>query len=437
MRFSAPRARAFCLLLALIAAFTFSHRPGLAHSGAQSTDAFSIRVDYFGAEKGYAEGMNTVTMLCVLRNVGKEAVPENRLKVRCYTLAGLDYTEGELTPVIPPLAPGQAASFRWKLAPTDKTGSLVASVLITRIEDKPKVVQIATQSPVVVGSQLAPLAPQPSAQAAPYVPQAFLAVIPHLVNNAAPITGGFTAPSASSSYGSARIGNDRVLLRLLPAAANGALGLLGAKSANGWNSVAAVGPLVEIRASADGQSPWWRSFRWSESDWHSDASGANVTLLGNCGDDWEAQVTLSVRKDSGAIDGKLRLKARKTARLFSIQLPRLTAPVDRLRAIPPADGRSVLIGTNPPNSGEEPLLAAHNGMVTTGIAWSAQAPLPDWATASLPQGDSDHTVQLGARWNAGDRGEVFLPGGIVECSFRIFAVSPSDSIADARKFLIQ
>src|SRR5450631_3166121 len=41
-----------------------------------------IRVDYFGAEKGYAVGSNAVTMLCVLRNVGRAALPEGTLRVR-------------------------------------------------------------------------------------------------------------------------------------------------------------------------------------------------------------------------------------------------------------------------------------------------------------------------------------------------------------------
>lgn len=404
---------------------------------ADSTALPEIRVDYFGAEKGYAEGVNTVPILCVVRNVGKSALAANTLRVRCYTLAGLDYTEGELTPLVPALAPGQAASFRWRLQPTDRSNSLVASVLITRVEDKS--VRTASVSPVVApGTTNAGGAVQEIVKL--YMPRAVLSVIPHLHGLVPPITGGFTLPNATSTpnAGSARIGNEHLLLRIMPTASHGAVVIIAAKSPDGWGTAGAASSLVEIQVAADGQLPWWRAFKWSQSDVRTDLTGATLTLTGTCGDDFEATITLQTRKDSSAIDGKVRLKARRTSRLFSIQLPRLDSATDRSRPLPPLDGSSALIGTSAPDNGDLPnsVAAAHRGMVTAGLSWSEQPPLAEWVPFALPQGDTDHTVQLGMRWNSGERGEVVLPGGIIECNFRIFAYAPSDSIRDARKFAI-
>ncbi len=388
-----------------------------------------IRVDFFGAEKGYAIGANDVTMLCVLRNVGRAALPANALRVRCYALAGLDYTDGELTPLVPPLMQQQAVAFRWRLQPTDPKAALVASVLLTKVEDKP--VSGPGVSPASTSSAIS--ADPRNVQPISYIPKAVLAVVPHIAGSTPDIFG-FTAPAAVSGATSARIGNDRLSLTIAHVSGNGAVGLLAAKSLAGWDYVGVAWPLAQIRTSIDGQSPWWNSFRWTHSESHSEPGSASLDLFGLCGDVWEAQITIETHKDSGILAGRLRLKARKTCRLFGVQLPRLISPSDRTHPVPSSDGSASLVITNPTGDVSDNLAAVHKGLVTSGLAWTAHAPVTDWLAIPLPPGDMDHTEQLGVQWVGGDHGEVVLPGGIIDFNFRLFCLSPGDSVRDAHRF---
>ena len=74
-----------------------------------------LQVEFLGSEKGYAVGGQSVAILCVIRNAGTGALPENTARVRCYPLAGLDFLEGQLWPNLPALNAGQAVAYRWRL----------------------------------------------------------------------------------------------------------------------------------------------------------------------------------------------------------------------------------------------------------------------------------------------------------------------------------
>ncbi len=392
-----------------------------------------IRVDYFGAEKGYVVGTARRNNALRSPKCWQRSAAGQRLRVRCYALAGLDYTEGELTPLVPPLQPQQAAAFRWRLQPTERTATLVASVLLSKVEEKPA--SVPDVNPVFASGPAGPTE-QLSLEAVAYVPKAVVSVVPHLVGSTPDIGAGFAVPTAISSANSARIGNDRLILSVAPGLGHTAVGFLSAKSAGEWETVGVAWPLVQIRASDDGQSPWWRNFHWSHSESHTDPGSASLDLYGTCGDTWEAQISLETHKDSGVLNGRLRLKARKTCRLFGVQLPRLISAVDRLHPFPAADGSSSLVIANSSGDEADNLAAAHKGLITSGIAWPSRSPLSDWAAFPLPRGDTDHTEQLGMQWAGGERGEVVLPGGIVDFSFRIFCLAPSDNARDAHRFVI-
>jgi hypothetical protein len=267
------------------------------------------------------------------------------------------------------------------------------------------------------------------------VPKAVLAIVPHVLESTPDIVN-FTLPRAISKGINARIGNDHLSLTITPVQGQSAMGLLAAKSADGWDYVGASWPLVQIRSSVDGQLPWWGNFRWTHSESHAQRGAALLDVYGLCGDVWEVQITIAAQKDSGVLEGRLRLKARKTCRLFGVQLPRLVSPSDRSTPIPSADGSSSLVISNPTVDESDNLAAAHKGMVTSGIAWSQRPPFMDWLPFPLPLGDTDHTDQLGMQWVGGDRGEVVLPGGIIDINFHLFCVSPSDTVSDAHRFVM-
>ena len=105
-------------LLLLFAALLLPGRIATARNGNRQPPAAGpdLRVEFLGAEKGFAVGTQSVTILCVIRNIGSVALPENSARVRCYPLTGMDFMDGQLWPVIPVLSPNQAVAFRWRLA---------------------------------------------------------------------------------------------------------------------------------------------------------------------------------------------------------------------------------------------------------------------------------------------------------------------------------
>ena len=425
--------------LRLLSAAAMVFTIGAVRPAAAAEDPLTtVKVEFFGAEKGYAAGSGHVTLLCVLRNTGKEPLPASTLRVRCYALSGLDYTDGELTPLVPALSPGQAAAFRWHLAPTDRSNALVATALLMRAVTPAR---LAAQNPVVVNPN--PAETDPALDQPAPVPHAFLSVIPHISSPAAATAppSGFAGPASVYTSTHAKIGNDRVSLRLQLAAGRAPVGFLAGKAGTAWQTAGVVFPLFSILAAGDGQKPWQRAFKWSTTDSHTDADASQLVLTGNCGDDWEAQITLETRKDTGAINGRLRLKARRTSRLFAVQLPRITAPTDSAKPAPPADGNGIVLTVDPDAadaSAMEGAAAVHRGMLTSGISWTPRSPVTDWLATKLPAGDTEHAVQLGVGWGASadSRGEVFLPGGLVEFAFRLFCASPSLTVRDAERFIL-
>lgn len=393
-----------------------------------------LRVEYFGAEKGYAVGNDNISVLCVIRNAGTAPLPANTVRLYCYPLVGLDYTSGELKPVLPELAPNQSVAFRWQLAPNSQ-GRLVTSVLLQ-----------PNDSPGAPGGEAVTQAnPATAAGAPPQIdpaaldlPRAVVAGIPHF--GAQPALGNIRAgtaagPIASSRSGEVWLANDRVSLHVRAAAGGDPVLSFAAKEGTGWRVLATANALCEVLAAEDGQGAWWKGFRWHQTTVRANKDEGTMTLTGTAGGRWNVEFSATTRRDTGIIDGKIRLTARQTTRLFGVRLPGLLAVNEYPGGgLGRADGRSIVLPAEDPAMLDTPRLgAARRGSVTFGLAWPSRPPLDGWNTETLADGNSNLTSLLGGVWNGPERGELILAGATIEIPFRYFAFTPSDTVRDAQR----
>jgi len=389
-----------------------------------------LRVEYFGAERGYAVGTDNVSILCILRNAGAAPVPANSVRLYCYPLVGLDYTSGEIKPVLPELAPGQSVAFRWQLAPGNGQGKLLTAVMMQSIT--PTSVAAAEPpvngkgEPIVVGN-----APPANGGETPDLPRALLAAIPHFASS--PNLGNIRAGTAAGSLAAARPGeawlaNDRVSLHVRSAVGGDAVLSLAAKEGPNWRVLATANSLVEILASEDGQKAWWHRFRWRQTSARPGRDEGTITLSGAIGARWEVEFVATTHRDTGVVDGKIRLTARQTSRLFGVRLPGLLVQTDPLgEGLGRADGRSIVLPLEDLSTPEAPrMVAAHRGGITFGLAWPSRTPLEGWTTEAQAGGNSSLLASLGGTWSSADRGDLILAGATVEIPFRYFAFTPSE-----------
>ena len=380
-----------------------------------------IRVEYFGAERGFAIGMQAVTMLCVLRNTGAAPIAENTLRLRCYTLAGLDYTTGETWPVLPSIGAGQTVAYRWVLVPAANGGPLIASALIT--ENKP--INVAAPGPA-------------NDFAANFAPQAVLNVIPRLAAEPKldpPNVPPGAAPQAVASEDSAWLGNERVGVRIVAAGNREPILLLGGKFGADWKLLALSASLFSVLSGEPGQIPWRQTFHWSDSRPASTHAGAALTLRGALGTQWRGEVTLQTQSGTAAIQGTFRLTARRLMRLYDCQIPRLIAR-DAAKPLPGAangtpNAFSDLPAVLPENAR---IAAARTGPFTFGIAWPGNFAYANWTAQKNPAVPLTDFPLLGAAWRSGP-GTLMQPGETIEIPFRLFAFAPSETLRDALRFL--
>ena len=401
-----------------------------------------LRVEYFGAERGYSVGLDNVPVLCILRNVGIAALPANSVRLYCYPLVGLNYVSGEIKPTLPELAPGQSVAFRWQLAPSNGQGRLLTAVML----QSNAVVAVSGSETVPAGKGISlpgGAAALPGAPMAPSLPRAVLAAIPHFASP--PSLGNIRAgnaagPIAAARPGEAWLANDRVSLHLRAAAGDEAVLSLAAKEGANWHVLATANPLVEILSSEDGQKAWWQRFQWQETAVRSNRDEGVLTLVGAAGPRWSVEFIASAHRDTGVVEGRIRLTARQTTRLFGVRLPSLLVQTD-----PPggglgrADGRAILLpAENPPASdAARPLLVAtHRGSITYGLVWPSHAPLDGWTTETVTSGNSSLISALGGVWRGLDHGDIILAGASIEIPFRFFAYAPSDTVDDAQRFVL-
>ena len=421
----------------------------------------TVSIETFAPERGYIVGVENVVLLCVVRNTGSAPLPENQLRLRCYPISGLDYTNGNLLPVLPALAPGQAVAYRWRLAPSDARAALVAGVVLEQTgegkKEKGETVGAQFIAPTLL---IAPTSQHPMPNAQPATPntehrtpntgnsqlstlnpQLAFAVIPRLPH---PLGLGdiplLKDPLAHAGElnGSSLLLNQRVILRAQIGDRRETCLTLGVKDGNAWRTVANTVGLLRVCVGEDGQRPWWQAFRCQQIRAREDKTSATLTLTGTIGNACRAEITLESRPDTGVINGRARLTALRNLRLSGIQLPALlTASDDKTLPVPRADGSPSLLPDAPALiSDEARIAAAHNGAATFGIAWPTSPPFPGWKWNRLPLADGLVTSILGVQATGEAGGDALSAGSGIEVPFRWFAFAPSDTVRDAERFQI-
>jgi len=383
-----------------------------------------VRVEYFGTEKGYVVGGESVVLLCVVRNIGGTALPEHTLRLHCCPLYGVEYAGGDLLPTLPALAPNQSAACRWRLTATDLRTTPVAAVLIERLENAANKTGVSPAYPVLQETSLT------------------VAVVPRFAHSPAFEGGQPIAdpiPHVYSGAGEAGIGNNLVAARILSNERHEPVLALAGREGGAWRTVAVSLPLAVVRSGEEGQHPWQESFRWRDTRMTATKDSAILSLRGTIGTRWRAEITLEARRDTAVLTGHLRLTAVRTMRLVSVQLPRFLVGNEEPNGdVPRTDGSPALLTPEEPSllSENMSVAAEHAHGITFGMSWASASPLPRATWSRLTDADSVQTTILGAQWICPDRGEVIYPGATLDFPFRLFAFSPSGTIRDALRFTL-
>lgn len=386
---------------------------------AQTGPQAQLKVEYLGAEHGYSLRHEDLILLCIVRNISGVTLPEKTMRLHCLPLSGLDYTDGDTLPLLPTLAPDHSVAVRWRLAPTNATDPLIASAFVE------------------------PAAPAQNMSAQRTSGEIAMTVIPRLDETprfgAIPINT-LRSPQAGKSRGEAWLAGTRIALRALRTAHGQPLLLLAGSNAGVWQTIAASLSVARIRSSEEGQTAWWQSFRWRQTRVGADKESASLILSGTAGRFWLAELQLTARRDTAAIQGVLRLTARRNLRCLAVELPRLiTTPTERSAdaGIARADGRPIMISLPSPLLSPEACVAAERTRsgISFGLAWPTRPALSHWNWQRLPIGDGDTTEVLGIQWTTPERGELMLAGGTISFGFRLFAYGPSSTIRDALRFI--
>ncbi len=424
-----------------------------------------MRIETFGPERGYVVGVESVVLLCVVRNGGAMPLPADVLRLRCYPISGLEYTSGNLLPTLPLLAPGQAVAYRWRLAQSDAKMVLAAGVVLERTEEEKRrrgeeerrgeegkasagtlnggtpalPDNPATASAPVSGGTTAagntpsPLSPLSSS------PLLAFAIIPRLPRapgfGDAPVSKD-ALPHADERDGIALALNNRVGIRVQIGTGRDSLLQLAVRDGAGWRIAAFAMPLLRANVAEDGQIPWWQTFRCQAMRAREDKDSATLTLTGTLGAACRVEIVFEARPDTCVLSGRARLTATRPLRLSGIHLPALVAGADdRNLSAPRQDGSPLLLADTPsPLPDDARVAAAHTGATTFGLSWPAEAPLTGWKWTRLPGGDGAYTLNLGAQAGGSADGDLVPAGTTLEIPFRLFAFAPSDTVRDALRF---
>ncbi len=434
-----------------------------------------MRIETFGPERGYVVGVESVVLLCVVRNAGAMPLPADVLRLRCYPISGLDYTSGNLLPTLPLLAPGQAVAYRWRLAQSDAKMVLAAGVVLERTEEEKRrrgaeekrseekrseekrseEGRAAAGTPSG-GKNILPDSPAPipspvsggtsatldvSSPLSLYASKPLLAfsIIPRL-----PRAPGFgdvpvskdALPHADERDGIALVLNNRVGMRVQIGTGRDSLLQLAARDGAGWRMAAFAMPLLRANVAEDGQIPWWQTFRCQSVRAREDKDSAALTLTGTLGAACRVEIVFEARPDTCVLSGRARLTATRPLRLSGIHLPALIAGADdRNLSAPRQDGSPVLLADTPsPLPDDARVAAAHTGAATFGLSWPGEPPLPGWKWTRLSGGDGAYTLNLGAQAQGSLDGDLVPVGTTIEIPFRLFAFAPSDTVRDALRF---
>ena len=416
------------LLLMLCCGF-----PLQAMAGQTAVKPINLMIETFAPEHGYITGTEDVILLCVVRNTGADPVPENVMRLRCYPVTGLDYTNGNLLPTLPALAPGEATAFRWRFAPTAARGAIVAGVILESANGD------------AASPNAPPAPPSPAPQTPPTTtaslpnPQLAFAVVPRLIR--APGIGDIPAVKDPLAHAVERVDdgllfNGRVAVRAQIGERREAILTLAAREGAIWQTLANSLFLIRANLGEEGQIPWWQNMRCQRIHVDQERESSTLTLTGMVGSYCRAELSLEMRADTCVLTGRVRLTAQRALRLSGLELPALLPAVLTGNEVSGRPDGSALQVSNPavilPD--EARMAAVHGGGATFGIAWPDNIALPfvptaPWKWSRLPQ-------MPGVRATGSVMGDSIAAGSTLECQFRLFAFAPSGTVRDALRFQI-
>ena len=399
------------LLLLLCSVLLGTHSVFAQSQPAKSNPAPNIRIISFSAERGFVVGSSPVTLLCVIKNVVDAPLPEKTLRVRCFALSGLEYTSGETRPILPALAPKQTVAFRWQLGVREAKGAMVAGALIEAVGALPPSLTLPGNRSVVTTILRLPRLPSVGT----YNPKP-------------------TDPPKADDEGF--IGNERVALWVFQGERQQPALLMAVREEASWRTVTLAVPLLEIQCGEEGQQPWWETFRWRNSAVKNEIDSATLTLNGTFGTRWKANLTFEAKRDTSAIEVTLRLIPIRAVRLYGVRLPNMIDEFTKPDTTTKADGSEIGITYAEPILPENsPVVANRNNGITYGMAWTENSPFPNGNWQPSPLTNSTLYPLLSAQWTAPASGLLILPGATVEIRFRVFALSPSETVKDALRFV--
>lgn len=350
-------------------------------------------IESFGSASAYAVGSQSIMLVGTIRNTGREASPAGTYTARIYALAGLDYTEGDTMPKVPALEPNATATFRWRLMPSSADSPLVAS--------------LALELPG-------------------RMPESRVAAIQHFTESPPAESAGFSkAATARANHSSALLENAGVRVRVFTSDANVPVLIMSSRTSTGWRRVGATLPLAEVMSAEGGQRPWWEVFR-AESTRASVMKGtASLVLTGGFGIRWRGTVILTLRTDSSVVDARLLLAPQKTVKLSAV----------RFLPFYVGDGSfgSAAAEALSPEAAMGPISAVRWGAITVGTTWREEATNGEWRATPLQSPDGTDYRLLGAEWQPNGPPPVLSQASLVEWRTRLFALTPSVSVTDARR----
>jgi hypothetical protein len=357
-------------------------------------DTSEVVIESFTSVKPFAVGSEAVFVSGTVRNKGTAPVPANAAGLRIYSLAGLDYAEGDLAPKLPELMPDTTATFKWKLLPSRTDGPLVVSLALEQPGRPPAVKIIA---------------------------------IPHLVNSIPPESAAVNktaVASASRGRSHAVIENSHIRVRIVRAEANIPILLVSSHSAGGWRQAGVCMPIAEVYSAEGGQRPWWEQFKIEDDDASITQESGTISLSGSFGLRWRATLDLTLRTESSVLDVRLRLAPNRPLRISGLRFCPLLAGAGSF-------GNSATEALGPVESGPNFVSAVRWGELTVGVLRSGVPLVNGWETDPISQAQ-DAEYKLFAVETRGKEGAAPVsPGALLEIRARLFCFAPSLTVRDA------
>jgi hypothetical protein len=357
-------------------------------------DGPKLVIESFAPTRGIAVGTEAVELVATVRNAGSSPSVGGVAFGRLYCLAGLDYLAGDTIPIIPVLAPGASATYRWTVRPTGPDNALVVSFSLL-VPGNPPITRAITVPHLgtAVSTDASPPPPVPSAR-------------------------------AGRSWGS--LENTRVRLRILVGSTRVPIGFLWVRSGAGWRRCGTISPLAEVLSGEGTQHPWWEFVRVEQIRVSNRQGSAALALSGWFGLRWRGTVLLSLNAGSGAVQAGLSLSPARPMRLAGIRLCRLLAGDGGLGA---AASDAVTEAETGPNT----VTAMRWGPVTVGALRPTQPEIVGLQTLPLPDvaGAGYHVV--GWELRTQERPLNAEPEMRYAARLRLLALAPTASASDGRR----